>query len=95
MIANMRTRVLRAFVFVVLLPLTVLLSGCGGPNLFQRLGMGTWGFWGTLVIVLDLIALFDLLGSESRSTTSRALWVLVIIFFPVGGVILYFLFGRE
>lgn len=80
---------------LLLVPLAVLLTGCGGPNLLQRLGMSRWGFWGTVVIVLDLFALIDLLGDEGRSTTNRVLWTLVIVFFPVGGVILYFLFGRE
>jgi len=80
---------------LLLLPLAVLLTGCGGPNLLERLGMSRWGFWGTIVIVLDLFALIDLLGDEGRSTTNRVLWTLLIVFFPVGGVILYFLFGRE
>jgi hypothetical protein len=45
--------------------------------------------------VLDLMALIDLLGDEARGTTGKVLWTLLIVFFPVGGVILYFLFGRE
>lgn len=53
------------------------------------------GFWGTVVVILDIIALFDLLGDEGRSTVNKVLWALLIVFFPVGGVILYFLFGRE
>jgi hypothetical protein len=54
-----------------------------------------WGFCGTLVIVLDLVALVDLLGDEMRETTSKVIWTLLIVFFPVGGVILYFLLGRD
>lgn len=80
---------------VVLAPLVLVLPGCRGPTLFDRLLQPGWGLWGTVVIVLDLVALFDLLGDEHRSTANTVLWALLIVFFPVGGVILYFLLGRE
>lgn len=85
----------RLLLLTILVPLTVLLSGCGGPNLFERMSSPYWGFGGTLIIVLDLVALVDLLGDEGRSTTNRVVWTLLIVFFPLGGVILYFLFGRD
>lgn len=80
---------------VLLLPLSALLAGCGGPDLIERIRSSNWGFWGTIIIVLDLVALVDLLNDAHRSTVSLVLWALLIVFFPVGGVILYFLFGRE
>lgn len=79
----------------LLAPVFVLLTGCGGPDLIERITQPQWGFWGTVVVILDIIALFDLLGDEARSTANKVLWALLIVFFPVGGVILYFLFGRE
>ena len=85
---------LRSLLLAVLTPLAVLLTGCGGPTLFDRLGAANWGLWGTVIIVLDLVALVDLLGDGGRETTSIVIWALLIIFFPVGGVILYFIFGR-
>lgn len=85
---------LRSLLLAVLAPLAVLLTGCGGPNLPERLSTANWGFWGTVVIVLDLVALVDLLRDGGRETTSTVIWALLIIFFPVGGVILYFIFGR-
>lgn len=91
MSTSSRPRLTRA----LLLPLAVLLAGCGGPNLVERMSSPYWGFGGTLVIVLDLIALVDLLGDEGRSTSNRVIWTLLIVFFPIGGVILYFFFGRE
>jgi len=91
MSTSSRLRVTR----VLLLPLIVLLTGCGGPNLVERMSSPYWGFGGTIIIVLDLIALVDLLGDEGRSTANRVIWTLLIVFFPLGGVILYFLFGRE
>lgn len=79
----------------ILLPVAVLLAGCGGPTLFDRLGAANWGLWGSIIIVLDLVALVDLLGDGTRSTTNRVVWTLLIVFFPIGGVILYFLFGSD
>jgi hypothetical protein len=89
--ASFRSWVYRA----LLVPLAVLLTGCGGPDLIDRISQPRWGLCGTLIIVLDLVAIVDVAGDEGRSTTNKVLWALLIIFFPVGGVILYFLFGRE
>jgi hypothetical protein len=82
-------------ILLLLTPLTVLLTGCGGPDLIDRMMSPRWGFCGTVIIVLDIVALIDLLGDETRSTANKVIWTLLIVFFPVGGVILYFLFGRE
>jgi hypothetical protein len=95
MSAAPRFSAFRSLSLALLAPLTVLLTGCGGPNLFERMSSPYWGFGGTIIIVLDLVALVDLLGDEGRSTTNRVIWTLLIVFFPLGGVILYFLFGRE
>ena len=85
----------RRLLLLLLAPLSLLVAGCGGPDLIDRLSQPRWGVCGTLIIVLDLVALIDLLGDEARGTTGKVLWTLLIVFFPVGGVILYFLFGRE
>lgn len=84
----------RSFLPAVLALSTVLLAGCG-PNLFERLG----NFWslsccGIIIVVLDIIALVELAGS-TKTTGSKVLWALLIVFFPVGGCILYYLFGRS
>jgi hypothetical protein len=80
---------------VLLAPLPLLLAGCGGPNLIELLMQPRWGCGTTIVIVLDIVALIDLLDDDHRSTLNRALWTLLIVLVPLGGVILYFLFGRE
>ncbi|MEF8816535.1 MAG: PLDc N-terminal domain-containing protein [Salinibacter sp.] len=90
-----RPSILRPLSLALLAPLTVLLTGCGGPNLLERISTASWGFWGTVIIVLDLVALVDLLGDGTRSTGSTVIWALLIVFAPVLGVILYFIFGRE
>jgi hypothetical protein len=80
---------------LVLAPVALLLAGCGGPDLIDRIRNPNWGLCGTIIIVLDLAALVDLLGDETRETTGTVIWALLIVFFPIGGVILYFLFGRD
>lgn len=72
----------------------LLLAGCGG-NLIDLVG----NFWslsccGAVIVILDIMALVELAGS-TRSTGSKVLWALLVIFFPVGGCILYYLFGRS
>jgi hypothetical protein len=85
----------RRFLLALLAPFSLLLTGCGGPDLIERMAQPRWGICGTLIIVLDIVALIDLLGDEGRDTTGKVIWTLLIVFFPVGGVILYFLLGRD
>ena len=75
--------------------MTVLLTGCGGANLADRLG-NSWGigFCGLIILILDIIALVEIFGSN-RDTTSKVLWCLLIFFFPILGIIIYYLVGRK
>jgi hypothetical protein len=66
-------------------------AGCSGPNLVERLLSPRWGFFGTVIIVLDLVALVDLLGDDSRSTANKVLWTLMVVLMPLLGAILYFI----
>lgn len=72
----------------------VFLAGCAGPNLIERLSFG-WGTGtcGTIIIILDVLAILDVVGSD-RSFGGKALWSLLIVFFPVGGLGLYYVFGK-
>lgn len=73
---------------------TLVLAGCG-PNLFERVGnFWTLGCCGTVIVILDIIALVELAGS-GKTTGNKVLWALLIIFFPVVGCILYYFFGRA
>jgi hypothetical protein len=49
---------------------------------------------GLIVLVLDIIAIVSVLGGTS-SPGRKLLWVIIIILFPVIGVILYFLIGQS
>ena len=75
--------------------MTVLLTGCGGATLGEYLknpwGLGCCSF---IILILDIIAIVEVAGSN-RSTGSKVLWCLFIFFFPVLGLIVYYLFGRE
>lgn len=43
---------------------------------------------------LWLWALIDLLSSDFRDSTTKLIWVVIIIFLPVLGALLYLLIGR-
>lgn len=83
--------------FAAALPLALLslvpllLAGCG-PNLVDRITGPIGGVCGLIIVILDIVALVNLWQS-SRSDGNKVLWTLLIVFFPVGGLILYYLFA--
>ena len=79
----------------LLAPLSLLLTGCGGPDLIERLQQPQWGLCGTIIVVLDIVALIDLLGGDDYEAGGKVLWSLLIVFFPILGVLLYFFVGRD
>ena len=52
------------------------------------------GILGLAVLILDIVAIIDVLKS-SLDTGKRILWILLIILLPVIGMILYFLVGKK
>jgi len=54
--------------------------------------MGT--FLGVVVLVLDIIAIVDVLKS-AMDTGKKVLWVLLILILPLIGMVLYFLLGKK
>jgi hypothetical protein len=52
------------------------------------------GIIGIIVLILDIIAIGDVLKS-TMETGSKALWIALIIILPVVGMILYFLIGKK
>lgn len=52
------------------------------------------GVLGLLILVLDIIAIVDLLKS-SMDTGKKALWIILILILPVIGMVLYFLIGKK
>jgi hypothetical protein len=51
------------------------------------------GLAGLIVLILDVMAIIEIFKS-SRDTMSKLLWTLLILCFPLGGVIIYYFFGR-
>jgi hypothetical protein len=52
------------------------------------------GVLGLVILVLDIIAIIDILGG-SGSATHKLLWFVIVLFLPVLGMILYFLIGKN
>lgn len=47
-----------------------------------------------LVLILDIIAIVDVLKS-SMDTAKKALWIILVVILPVVGMVLYFLIGKK
>lgn len=82
-----------ALALLLLCTAALFLAGCQ-DNLFDQVN----NFWalgccGSVVVILNIIALAELVGS-TRSTQNKVLWALLIILAPLLGCILYYLFGR-
>lgn len=52
------------------------------------------GILGLVILVLDIIAIVDAVKS-SMDTGKKALWIILILFLPVVGMVLYFLIGKK
>ena len=52
------------------------------------------GIVALIVLVLDIIAIFDILKSPV-DTGNKALWIILILVLPVIGMVLYFLIGKK
>lgn len=80
-------------VILGLLGCSLLLAGCGENLADLASNFYALSCCGVVVVILDIIALVELAGS-TKSTSSKLLWALLIVFAPYLGCILYFLFGR-
>ena len=89
----MRSRLTTALPLFLLGLVPLLLTGCGGPNLIDRVTGPVGGVCGLIIVILDIVALLNVWQS-SRSEGDKILWTLLIVFFPVGGLILYYLFAK-
>ena len=49
---------------------------------------------GLVILVLDIIAIVEIVKS-SFATGKKILWILLVLFLPVVGLVLYFLLGRK
>jgi hypothetical protein len=56
--------------------------------------MITGGIVGVVVLVLDIIALIDIIGGRG-SAGHKLLWAILVLVLPVIGMALYFLIGKN
>ncbi len=49
---------------------------------------------GLLILVVDILVVMDILKSN-KDNEKKILWIVVVIFLPVLGPILYYLIGRN
>ena len=54
----------------------------------------TGGFLGFVLLILDLYAIVKIVGSGA-STARKVIWVLVVLFLPVIGLIAWFFLGPK
>lgn len=53
-----------------------------------------YGFLGTIILILDIWAIINVC-SAAIAIGAKFLWTLLILFFPVGGVLIWFLAGPK
>lgn len=49
---------------------------------------------GLAILILDIYAIFNTLGSAA-SVLSKALWIVLILAFPIGGALIWYFFGPR
>lgn len=48
---------------------------------------------GLIILVLDIFAVVEIFKS-GKDVMTKLLWTLLILFFPLGGLVIYYFFGR-
>ena len=49
---------------------------------------------GILVLILDVIVIFDIIRSN-KDTEKKVLWIVAVFFLPLLGPLLYYVVGKE
>jgi len=52
-------------------------------------------FIGVLPLILALICLIDILKSDFKDTTTKLIWILIVLVAPVIGSLIYIFFGKK
>ena len=73
----------------LLLPLLLLATSCARVN-----SGGNTTLFGVIILILDVLALFDVFR-QPWDIGKKLLWAAIIFFFPLGGLILYYLFAGR
>jgi len=79
----------RLSLYVPMLALMLVASSCARFNTD-----GSLATWGYILLALDVLALFDVFR-QPWSIGKKLLWAAIIFIFPLGGLILYYLFAGR
>lgn len=50
---------------------------------------------GLIAVALWVYAIYDIVKGTFQGSIEKAIWLIVVIFFPILGAILYLIFGRS
>jgi hypothetical protein len=73
----------------LLLPLLLLTTSCNRFN-----ADGSLAPWGIALLVLDVLAIINVFN-QPWEIGKKLLWAAIIFFFPFGGLLIYYFFGRS
>ena len=76
-------------VSALLLPLLLFATSCSRVN-----SAGNTTLFGVIILILDVLALLDVFR-QPWEIGKKILWAAIIFFFPLGGLILYYLFAGR
>ncbi len=52
------------------------------------------GLIGIVILILDIVAIVDIVKSAAE-TGKKVLWILLVVIFPIIGLVLYYLIGKK
>ncbi|KAM7204834.1 hypothetical protein V8F33_001423 [Rhypophila sp. PSN 637] len=87
-------------IFTLLAQLLFASFAAAAPVAVEATGNNVWqygtggGILGLIVLIVDIIFFVEILKSN-RTPMAKLLWLLVIFFVPVVGMIIYFLFSNR
>lgn len=60
-----------------------------------NMGLLFWTVFSLLIFLLPIAALYSILKSNFKNSTTKLLWVLTVLLVPVAGPILYFVIYQQ
>ena len=86
---TLRTSVSRLPLLALLLPLMLFVTSCSRYN-----ADGSLALWGYALLALDVLAMLDVFR-QPWTIGKKLMWAVIIFIFPLGGLILYYLFAGR
>ena len=74
--------------------LVLILAGCNTPLFERAQNPLVYSCCFIVLAVLEVIAVLEITGSR-RPAVRKAIWILLVLFVPGFGLVLYYLFGRR